>query len=97
MKRVTNKTALTIYQKWMTLSASELDWINQDFTLKQLAEEDKTLVKLKIVLDDYTDKQVYKIITGLENGTQVESLYLKKAILYPLKTELRERRLNKLL
>ena len=107
MKKVTNKTALNIYQRWMTINAMEFTKnvpayeliynLDMYMTLDDVQKSDISFSKLKYVLDDYKDFQVKKIITGLENGTQYEAEYLRGVLLHLLKSQLRERNLNKLL
>lgn len=100
MKKVTNKTALNIYQRWMTITAMDLPFLlleRGNNVLEELSKHDTSMLKLNFVLEDYKDFQVKKIITGLENGTQHESEYLKGVLLHLLKSQLRERNLNKLL
>ena len=97
MKRVTNKTAMNIYTRWMTISAVEYDWVFNNMSLDELSKTDKSLVLFNWVLDDYTDKQIQKIIKGLDNNSQWEAEYLKNILLHLLKSNLRERKLNKIL
>lgn len=104
MKRVTNKTAMNIYQRWMTIIHMKLPFIYDDMSVKAaikhldaVANLDDSIIKFNWVLNDYNDTQIKKIITGLEQGTQWEANYLAKEILHLLKSHLRERKLNKLI
>ena len=112
MKRVTNKTAWNIYQSWMTVIHMDLpivSWFLEGSTSKsngtikesleiinKLESSDESLIKFNWVLEDYNDKQIQKVILGIENGTQWEGEYLKKHILHLLQSQLRERKLNNL-
>jgi hypothetical protein len=100
MKRVTNKTAMNIYTRWMTISAAEYDFIFDDknMSLDDIAKDEKNIIKLKYVLEDYTDKQLQKIIFMLERGIcwGGMSMWLNDRILHLLKAILRERKLNHL-
>lgn len=98
MKRVTNKTAINIYKDWMTISTVEyeFDVVDKNMNLDDIAKDDKNLIKLYYILEDYNDKQVFKIIKGLEDGTSWEAKYLKDIMLHLLKSYLRQRKLNKL-
>ena len=53
--------------------------------------------KLNEVLGQYTDSQLQRIITGLNNGAQWSAFYLKNIMLATLKMKLRERKLKQLL
>ena len=97
MKRVTNKTAMRIYTRWMTLSVSDYDFIGMDINLNEISKTEKSIIKLNWVLEDYKDYQVKKIITGLENKTQNEADYLNDKMTYLLKSYLREKKLNQIL
>lgn len=102
MKRVTNKTAVNIYKRWMMICAEEYDFVLGNAALKEaslddLAKIDKDLLKLNFVLNDYTDNQLKKVITRLENYTCWEATYLNGILLHLLKSNLRERKLNKIL
>lgn len=48
-------------------------------------------------LNPYTDKQLQKVVLGIEQGTQWESGYLKDKMLPKFKAKLRERKLNNFL
>ena len=100
MKRVTNKTALRIYQRWMTLSADDFtySYITRGYDkLLDMTKSETSQLKLSWVLEDYKDYQIQKVIKGLENNTQYEAAYLKEVILHLLKSYLREKKLNQLL
>ena len=97
MKRVSNRTAMNIYTRWMTISAVEYDFVvDKNVSLDDIAIADKNLIKLYYVLDDYNDKQLFRIIKGLEEGTQREASYLKDILLHLFKSYFRQRKLNKL-
>jgi hypothetical protein len=84
----------------MTITAMNLPFLlleRGDNVLDELSKHETSMLKLNFVLEDYTDKQIKKIITGLEQGTQWEADYLKHIILHLLKSQLRERKLNQLL
>jgi hypothetical protein len=97
-RRVTNRTAMNIYTTWMTLSAVEYDFVivDKNMSLDDIAKADKNLIKLYYVLEDYSDKQLFKIIKGLEDGSAWEARYLKDILLHLFKAHLRQRKLNKL-
>ena len=97
-RRITNRTAINIYTRWMTISAIQYDFIVElnNMSLDDIAKADKNVVKLKHLLTEYSDKQVFKIIKGLEDGSAWEANYLKDILLHLLKAILRERKLNHL-
>lgn len=99
MKKVTKKTAMNIYTRWMTISAVQYDIIKNNLSLDDLIDADGNsgYLKLKWILKDYTNKQVQKIIYGLENNIQYEATYLKDIMVLKLKSYLREKKLNELL
>lgn len=99
MKRVGRRTGFRIYEaagyKAWQYSETDKNGNNLDFDDFEYWNSiyDSYIEK---ALEPYTNKQLQKVVLGIEQGTQWESGYLKDKILPKLKSKLRERKLNNL-